>query len=178
MKRIYYGDDSHKALLSLLMIVIGLVLALWPGHVMTTAMTVLGIALLAGGGILILSWYKKKAQGVSVLRLGEGIAMALGGLFVLARPKFLITIIPFAVGALVLVNGIINLTQALEQRRKLYNRWTVSLTMAILTIVLGLLVLLNPFSTMEVLVVTIGVVFIYNGASNLFIDAGDRNFYR
>ena len=39
---------------------------------------------------------------------------------------------------------------------------------------LGLLVILNPFSTMEMLVMAIGVVIIYNGASNLWIESRYR----
>lgn len=178
MKRLYYNDDSHRTMLSLLMIIIGLVLAFWPDHVMTTAMTILGIALLLGGGITLLSWYRTRKLASDPLRLAEGVVLAVAGLFVLLKPKFLISIIPFAVGAFVLLNGVLNLLQALDQRRKMYNRWQVSLTMAILTLVLGLLIMLNPFSTMQVLVVAIGIVCIYNGASNLFIDSGYRHMFR
>ena len=178
MKRLYDSEDGQRTMLSLLMVVIGLVLALWPGHVMTTAMTILGIALLIGGGIILYNWYKWRNLRPEPLRLIEGILLLLAGLFVLARPKFLISIIPFGVGAVVLVNGIINLLQALDQRRRLYNRWTTSLTLAILTMVLGFLMILNPFSTMEVLVTAIGIISIYNGASNLLIDLGYRRMYR
>ena len=82
------------------------------------------------------------------------------------------------VGGLVLLNGIVNLAQALDQKRRYYNRWVFSLAMAILTIVLGGLIMLNPFSTMEMLVVAIGIIIIYNGVSNLLIELGYRKIYR
>jgi uncharacterized membrane protein HdeD (DUF308 family) len=44
--------------------------------------------------------------------------------------------------------------------------------------VLGLLILFNPFSTMEMLVVAIGVIIIYNGVSNLLIELGYRKIYK
>lgn len=178
MRRLYDSGDNHRMILSLLMVIIGLVLAIWPGHVMTTALKILGIALLIGGGITLFSWYRTRQLGSDPLRLAEGVLLTLAGLFVLINPNFLISIIPFAVGAFVLLNGIVNLLQALDQRRRFYNRWSVSLTMAILTIVLGLLVMFNPFSTMQVLVMAIGIVMIYNGASNLFIERGYRDMYR
>ena len=97
-----------------------------------------------------------------------------GGIVVLAAPKFLISIVPFAVGVVVLVNGIVNLAQALDQRRMGYGRWSFSLALAVLTIVLGVLVICNPFSTMEMLVMAIGIVVAYNGLSNLWIESRYR----
>ena len=178
MRRLYYSEDNRGVWLSVLMVVIRLILVLWPGHVMTTAVKVLGIALLAGGGILILSWYRGRMKGVDALTLAEGILLAALGLFVLMKPKMIISIIPFAVGAVVLVNGVLNLAQALDQRRENYSRWELSLALAVLTMVLGLLIMFNPFSTMEMLVVAIGGVSIYNGASNLFIEAGYRKLFK
>lgn len=178
MKDFFYRADNHGVPLSILTIVLGLVLAIWPGHVMTTALTILGIALLVGGALLIYSWYRGRGRSSSVITLAEGIVMAVAGLIVLVAPKLLISIVPFAVGAIITLNGIYNLAQALDQRKARYNRWSLSLAMAILTIVLGLLIMFNPFSTMEVLVVAIGVIIIYNGVSNLLIELGYRKIYR
>ena len=178
MKNFFYRADNHGVLLSILMIVLGLVLAIWPGHVMTSAMTILGIALLAGGALLIFSWYSGRNRDSSVITLAEGIVLAVAGLVVLIAPKFLISIVPFCVGAVITLNGIFNLAQALDQRKANYNRWTASLVMAILTIVLGLLIVFNPFSTMEMLVVAIGIIIIYNGVSNLLIELGYRKIYK
>ena len=52
MNRYLNPEDKHGMVLSILMILIGLVLPLWPGQVMTTALTVLGLALLVGGALL------------------------------------------------------------------------------------------------------------------------------
>lgn len=178
MKGFFYRADNHGVLLSVLMIVIGLLLALWPGHVMTTALKILGIALLVGGGLMIFSWYNGRSRDSSVITLSEGIVLAIVGLVVLVAPKFLISIVPFVVGALITLNGIFNLAQAFDQRKAAYDRWTVSLAMAILTIVLGILIMFDPFSTMEMLVVAIGVIIIYNGVSNLLIELGYRRIYK
>ena len=174
MNRYLNPEDRHGLLLSILMIVIGLVLVIWPGHVMTTALAILGVALLVGGVISIVSWYRGRGHDAGFLTLAEGLLMAVAGIVVLSAPKFLISIVPVAVGIVVLINGVVNLAQALDQRREGYSRWTLSLALAVLTIILGLLVILNPFSTMEMLVMAIGVVIIYNGASNLWIESRYR----
>lgn len=178
MRHIYYSDDNRGTLLSILMIVIGLLLVIWPGHVMTTAMKVLGVALLLGGGILVYKWYRGQLGAADALTLTEGLLLAAAGLIVLAAPGLVISIIPLAVGGMVLLNGILNLAQALDQRRANYPRWTVSMAMAAATVIAGLLVIFNPFSTMEMLVVAIGAISIYNGASNLIIERGYRGLRR
>ena len=178
MRKIYYSEDNRGLWLSILMIVIGLVLVLWPGHVMATAVRVLGFALLASGGILIYSWNRGRAQASDPLTLGEGILLAVAGIFVLLTPGFIISIVPWAVGCVVLVNGILNFAQALDQKRAGYGGWMLSLIMAILTIGFGGLIILKPFSTMEMLVIAMGVIIIYNGVSNLIIDNGYRKIYK
>lgn len=178
MKDFFYRADNHGVVLSILMIVLGLVLAIWPGHVMTTALTILGIALLVGGGLMIFSWYRGRGRNASVITLAEGIVFAIAGLIVLVAPRFLISIVPFAVGACITLNGIFNLAQAFDQRKARYDRWNMSLAMGILTVVLGVLIMLNPFSTMEMLLVAIGVIIIYNGVSNLLIELGYRKIYK
>ena len=178
MKGFFYRADNHGVLLSILMIVIGVLLVIWPGHVMTTALKIIGFALLVGGALLIYWWYSARNQDRSVITLSEGILMALAGLIVLLAPKFLISIVPFIIGAIITLNGIFNLAQAFDQRRANYSRWTMSMVMAILTEVLRLLMLFNPVTTMEMLVVAIGIIIIYNGISNLLIDLGYRKIYK
>ena len=122
MKDFLYRADNHGVLLSILMIVLGLLLALWPGHVMTTALIILGIALVVGGGLLIYSWYNGRSQNSSVITLTEGILLAVAGLVVLLAPRFVISIVPFAMGALITLNGIFNLAQA-YQRQAHVSQW-------------------------------------------------------
>lgn len=175
--RSYSPNDNYNTLISVLMVVIGLVLLLWPGHVMTTAMTVLGIALLAGGVLSALSWYRGRETGIGPVRLAEGIVMVIAGLVVLCAPKLLISIIPIVIGLVVAVNGVINLAQALDLRRQGYQNWVVSMALAVITLALGALIAFNPFSTMEMLVAAIGVIILYNGASNLWIESRYRKLF-
>ena len=47
--------------------------------------------------------------------------------------------------------------------------WQPPCILALITVALGIIVLLNPFSTMKVLIMAVGVMLIYNGASSVFI---------
>ena len=174
----HYPNDNSNLLASVLMVVLGLVLLIWPGHVMSTAMKVLGIALLAGGALYVFTWVRGRYRGIGLLRLIEGVVLLAAGLMVLCAPKFIISIIPVVVGVGVILNGALNLAQALELRRSGYANWGVSLALAIVTVLLGLVMVFNPFSTMEMLVAAIGGVILYNCLSNLWIESRYRHMFR
>ena len=65
------------------------------------------------------------------------------------------------------------LAQALELHRG-SGSWTSPLVMAILTIALGAFLLFFAFSAMKAAVMVIGGIFVYNGASNLWIESRYR----
>lgn len=175
--RYVHSNDHVNSLISILMIVIGLILLIWPGHVMTSALKILGIALLVGGVICAATWYRGRMTDIGPARLAEGIVMAVAGLVVLTMPKLVISIVPIALGLGIMANGALNLAQAFDQRREGYSRWGFSLALAAVTLLLGLVMVFNPFSTMETLVAAIGVIMLYNGASNLWIESRYRKLF-
>ena len=83
----------------------------------------------------------------------------------------LAVIIALWYGLAVVLNGILNLAQALDQRRSGYVKWIASLAMAILTIAAGAFIFFHAFGLMKAAVMVIGVIIIYNGASNLWIES-------
>jgi uncharacterized membrane protein HdeD (DUF308 family) len=175
MKNFFYRADNHGVLLSILMVVLGLVLAIWPGHVMTSAMTILGIALLVGGVISCFSWYRDRhVYGGDYTTLAIGILCLVAGLVVFIAPHGVITLLPKIIGVGIAVNGVLNLAQAMEMRKMGSANWMGSVIMAALTIVAGLFLVFFSFSAMKAAVMVIGGVIIYNGVSNLLIESGYR----
>lgn len=164
--------SKNNALLSILMVLLGLVLFIWPGKSLELAAKILGIALLVGGAVSVLSWYRERNRpGVSYTTLALGILLLLMGLIVLIAPKGIITLLPKLIGVAILVNGIINLAQALELRNLGMSSWKSSMAMAVLTLALGVFLVFFAFSAMKAAVMVIGGVFVYNGVSNLWIES-------
>lgn len=177
MKKLLARWAKKGMLFSLLMVVVGAVLFIWPGHTLELATKLVGFGLLAAGVIAGVQWYRDRhVVGSGYVNLAAGILMVALGIVVLSAPGLIVSILPVCVGVLTLVNGVVNLAQALDLKRAGYARWTVSFIMAVLTIVLGALIALNPFSTMEVLVMAIGIILIYNGLTNLWIGSRYRKY--
>lgn len=166
---------KNNIALSIVMVALGLILFLWPGKTLELAAKILGIALLVGAAVSVFSWYRDRhvvGRGYGTLALGGVCAIA--AVVVLAAPKGVITLLPKLIGLAVLVNGLLNLAQAMDLRRMGGSSWTSSLIMAVLTVLAGLFLLLFAFSAMKAAVMVIGAIFVYNGASNLWIESRYR----
>lgn len=172
MKNWFEKLSKNNKLLSVLMVVLGLVLLLWPGKTLTLAARILGVALLVGAVISGLVWYRDRHKLKSnPATLAIAIVCLVVGVIVLIAPAGLVKLLPKLIGLAVLLNGVLNLAQALDQRRSGYEKWTASLVMAILTIVAGAFIFFHAFGVMEAAVMVIGGILIYNGASNLWIES-------
>ena len=167
--------SRNNVLLSIVMVVLGLALFFWPGKTLELAARILGIALLIGAAVSAISWYRGRHRaGADYTSLAIAIVCLIVGLIVLCAPRGIITLLPKLIGIAVLLNGALNLAQALEMRRMGGVSWTSPMVMAVLTMLLGLFLILFAFSAMKVAVMVIGGIFVYNGVSNLWIESRYR----
>ena len=60
MKNWFEKLSKNNKLLSVLMVVLGLVLLIWPGKTLTLAARILGIALLVAAAISGIMWYRDR----------------------------------------------------------------------------------------------------------------------
>ena len=172
MKNWFEKLSRNNKLLSVLMVVLGLVLLIWPGTTLTLAAKILGVALLVAAVVSGVMWYRDRHKlHASYVTLAVAIVCLVVGIIVLAAPQGVVKLLPKLIGLAVLLNGVLNLAQALDQRRSGYEKWTASLVMAILTIVAGAFIFFHAFGVMKAAVMVIGGILVYNGASNLWIES-------
>ena len=70
-------------------------------------------------------------------------------------------------GLFVIFDAIARVQNALDLRRCGYDSWKGFLLLPVLSVVLGVVLIVNPFGAMETLVMAIGVILIVEGAINL-----------
>ena len=171
MKYRFEKFSRNNVLLSILMVILGLLLILWPGKTLEVAAKLLGIALLVGAAISCFSWYRdRNLPNRSYTTLAIGILCLIMGLVVFIAPRGVISLLPKIIGAAIVVNGVLNLAQALEMRKMGGMNWVGPVVLAALTVVAGLFLIFFAFSAMKVAVMVIGGIIAYNGLSNLLIE--------
>lgn len=156
-------------LAAILYIVLGTILLVWPNTTGNIVCFAFGLLLLAYGIITIISFFVHDSRlGSFRFELVLGIICAAVGLLFLLRPDIVLSIFPVILGIYIVIDALLNLKRALELHSMLYPRWWVALTLSLVSVALGVLILLRPGMTAEVLIMVIGVVFIYNGLSDLW----------
>lgn len=162
----------NHVIMSVLYIALGIFLLAVPGVALNVVCYALGGIVLAGAVIQLVRYFTVE-RGVwrSQFTLVSGlVCLGLGG-FLLLRSDLVVRALPVVFGLFVIFDSLGRVQNALELRRCQYNNWKGFLVLALLSVVLGVVMVANPFGAMETLVMAIGVILIVEGALNL-LSAG------
>lgn len=154
---------NRSPVVSIIMIIIGLILVIWPGHTLTFMVSIFGWGLIFSGISEAVAGF---TTGFFPLAIGGLFMLALGFYFIIA-PDVLASVIPVLAGLGILINGAVNLYNAWTGRYAMGYNPAKDIVLSIISIVLGILVLVRPFTAASVIVIVVGIALIYNGIVNL-----------
>jgi len=157
-------------LVSILFILLGIVLIIWPDIAGKIVCYSLGVLILIFAAFRIVSFFTdKKVYFMFNLDLVVGLVAAGVGVYMLISPETVITVLPFMVGLLILFSSILDLQKALMLRNYGNPRWKSSLVLTFVKMALGIFMLAAPFLLAMAFIQVIGIALIYNGLSELWI---------
>ena len=155
-------------LMSVMYLALGIFLLCAPGTALNVVCYALGAVVLACAVVQLVRYFVVE-RGIfqSQLTLISGLVCLALGAFLFLRSDIVVRILPIVFGLFVIFDSLGRVQNALELRRCEYGSWKGFLLLALLSIALGVVMILNPFDTMETLVMAIGVILIVEGALNL-----------
>lgn len=161
---------ANYTLSAILCVIIGAVLIIWPGTSTQIVCMVLGGMLAVYGVIQIILYLFVKErtlylQGMLIL----GIVFSVVGVWILLKPEAIIAMVPIIMGAIIIIHGLHNTVQAIDLKKMSYEKWWVAFLFGVLTIVLGAVLVYNPFSVVNTVVRVIGGFLVYDGLSDMWI---------
>lgn len=172
MKNLLKRIKANALLSALIYTVLGVVLLVWPELSTNVLCTALGLVLLVSGISDILEFvFQRDGSLYYNLQLGLGVILCAVGGWLLLRPTLIAVIIPRIIGVLVCFHGFKDFGDALTLRKNKSPRATAALLLGIITILLGVVLVVNPFSAFTTVVRIIGLVLIYDGVSDLWITS-------
>ena len=151
--------ELNDFLAAIIGIAAGLLLLVFPQEAINVITYGIGIVSLVYGVVRIVDYFKNR--DISPFFAGElilGVVLVGIGLFSFLNPGGIFAILPVIFGILVLVEGISKLQRALMLRRYGYPRWVAALVLAIAIMVLGVVLVLNPFGALVMTVRVLGAV--------------------
>ncbi|MCR5773894.1 MAG: DUF308 domain-containing protein [Lachnospiraceae bacterium] len=155
------------------MIVIGIVLILYPGTSMDITIGVIGVLLLVAGVVGIILGFRGDEAYFAYTMTGAVVSVV-AGIICLVKPEIIRDIVPLFMGVVILATGVFNIANAISAKRAGASRWVVSLILALITVILGIVILVNVDDTGKLLVQVIGMVFVYNGITTLLMRIFNR----
>ena len=157
-------------LLAVIFIALGIVLILWPGATMKTICYLLAAMLLAIGVASLINYLRKDISGI-IYRydLVVGLCAILGGILVIVKVDKLTDLIPAVLGFLVTMSGIMKMQNSVDMLRLGHGTWHVAFAMAIVNIVAGIVLLMNPFEAAQILIMCLGIALVYSGITDLYV---------
>lgn len=145
-------------------LVIGIVLIAKPNEAVQFVSILCGATvILLGAGAWISYFTKFKSTILAIL----GTLAIIAGIILCVEYKSIISVVLFLFGVFVLVSGVVDFAAAIDAKRNDMKSWIVSLLMAVATIILGVLVIVNPFDSIVVLTRLLGVSLIVYAVMDL-----------
>lgn len=129
---------------TLILGLVGLVLLLIPGTLNKIIGILIGAALLIVGVLAIIKYTKEKEEG-SNLNLVSGILYSVLGVIIIIYPYSIINLVTICLGVYLVINGLLKLKLAFNLKR-VTDKWIGTLIMSIITVILGILLIFNPFA--------------------------------
>ena len=155
-------------LMSLLYLALGIFLLAVPGVALNIVCYALGCVVLACAIVQLVRYFtlERRVFQSSFTLVSGLVCLGLGG-FLILRSDIVVRILPVVFGLFVLFDSLGRIQNALDLRRCGYPSWKWFILLALLSVVLGAVMIFDPFGAMETLVMGIGIILIIEGALNL-----------
>lgn len=162
-------------------IIIGLILLIFPTLTAKVVAYVFATVMLLAGIYGLISYFTSRPE-LTNRGLYYGLLAILIAIFIYSRIGLVISIVPVLLGFSIALSALMTFQQTIDMLRLKLKGWIPMLVVAILNLVLGILVILNPFASAAALMSIVGIGLLFSGISDivaiLYIsDKLKRDFY-
>ncbi len=163
------SNDTMQLIISIVILVLGVILITSPDQAMSGITIVIGIILLAYGGISVAIGINKKDKGESVSLVLPIVAIVAGILLLVFNNLFANTILPFIIGAWAVITGVINLVTAGQIKVVAPTQCRMVMFTGLVALVVGLIILIGVFVSGEnAFGILIGICMVIYSAVSIF----------
>lgn len=155
---------------SILFLLLGAVLLIWPDIAGKAVCYALGVMILIFAITRIVSFFTdRQVYFIFNLNLVVGLVAAAVSIFMLLRPEMVLAALPFIIGLFLVVSSVLDFQKVFILNQYGNPHWKSSLVFAILKTLFGAVMLVIPLFFTETFIQLIGIALIYNGLSELWI---------
>ena len=157
-------------IMSVLFMVLGACLIIWPDCSMAVFCTAVGIMLIVYGLIKILGYFSRDIYCLAFqFDLAFGILLMAVGVILIARKNFAVDLIFSVFGILILADALFKIQMSVDAKRFGLALWWQILLVALVTGVIGVLVFIRPFEAAAMMMALVGFSILLEGILNLWV---------
>ncbi len=156
---------KNELVTDIVLLVVGIILTIWPNETLNVAVNVVGSVVCLFGVINIIMWFSNKGNYSTLF---VGILTLVIGIFIIVRSNDIISIMHILLGIAVLADGITNL-KSLYDVKSDSKSWKALFISAIITTLLGLLLIFRPLFIADMVIRIGGIIMILCGLEGLLI---------
>lgn len=152
---------------SIFYIVLGLCLILIPDQTVNIICKVIFGLIMIAAGVYHIGIYVAEREKATILDLFTGVITMVLGVFLFFTPQIVIKILPYLLGAFVLVDSFWKLKGTHRLRKASLGMWKVFLIGSLIFILMGIAVMFYPFISVTKMILFCGCILTANGVLDL-----------
>lgn len=178
MKAYFKGLKWNMLIMAVLTIVMGIALIANPNAAALTICRLLGWIILLSGAFSVIFYLRGARSFWETSGLVLAVVGILLGAFIIRSPGAIVKFLGYLMAAILLIHGINDVREAFEAKAYQDAHWLLALVLGAVSILFGLLIVWNPFSSATLLMTIIGVALVYDGITDLLIVLRVAGFVR
>ena len=168
MKDVIKKKQIKGIFVSILLIVLGIFLIIKPDDILQKLIQVMGIILLLCGVIDFMGYFKMSdEEKLSNYGIMKGVLEFCIGILFIFKFLELIDIFSIIIGLMIIFINLFKLQLALNLKQIENTNWFTGVIISTISLILGIVIILDPFGTTKILVITSGVVLCISELCNI-----------
>lgn len=160
----------NKVISALIYVALGVVLLAWPAETLMSVSKIISLIIALGGAVAVVMYFVNGTRGLfSYAGLASGVIIAVIGLWLFFNSGFLISLIPTIVGIMLIISGLVNLSEAFQIKKEHGEGVMMSAILAAITILLGIIIFAFQMQFASLVTRLMGIALVYDGVSDLLI---------
>ena len=148
IENMYNRMIAYSIVTALATVIVGIVLLLLPEATNKVVGVASGIIFLLAGINSIYKYFHRDGAKIYSLNLIFGVLYAILGVVIILYPFTVVEFVTVCLGLYMIINGASKINYALWLKRGTEDSWLITLATGILVIVVGILVIFNPFASL------------------------------
>lgn len=160
--------QKYSLIVSALMFLLALFLIFRPLESLNMFIMLFAIIILVNGIIKLVQYFRTDAQmRMMNFGLAEGILSILAALIIIISSNALIAFLPIMFSIWIIVQSIITIQLSMGLKLSETKGWWVVLILSIITLLLGVIIMFNPFASMAATTTVVGIILAVTEAIHL-----------